>query len=179
MLRLPGCSWGKVCRCTFIRTIYTILYSISFHWSHFLGRAEERVAKLVDSPDRPESEASYKLDEGGWADVWTFLINDTLLRSFVFFKILSLLSLSLERALTVWLPWRLWLLTIFPRSSLQCLCSCHEVMPVFTNNLCLHKKTVAFYWILILLFDFNLQLSPHLMIEIQSELHTRTSNDKN
>jgi len=28
------------------------------------GRAEERVAKLVDSPDRPESEASYKLDEG-------------------------------------------------------------------------------------------------------------------
>lgn len=37
--------------------------------SAFLGRAEERVAKLVDSPDRPESEASYKLDEGGWADV--------------------------------------------------------------------------------------------------------------
>ena len=34
------------------------------------GRAEERVVKLVDSPDRPESEASYKLDEGGWADVW-------------------------------------------------------------------------------------------------------------
>lgn len=33
------------------------------------GRAEERVAKLVDSPERPESEASYKLDEGGWADV--------------------------------------------------------------------------------------------------------------
>ncbi|KAL1669161.1 Rad51-domain-containing protein [Schizophyllum commune] len=33
------------------------------------GRAEERVAKLVDSPDRPESEASYKLDEGGWSDV--------------------------------------------------------------------------------------------------------------
>jgi len=35
----------------------------------FIGRAEERVAKLVDSPERPESEASYKLDEGGWADV--------------------------------------------------------------------------------------------------------------
>jgi meiotic recombination protein DMC1 len=33
------------------------------------GRAEERVSKLVDSPDKPESEASYKLDEGGWADV--------------------------------------------------------------------------------------------------------------
>lgn len=33
------------------------------------GRAEERVVKLVDSPERPESEASYKLDEGGWADV--------------------------------------------------------------------------------------------------------------
>ncbi|KAI6149184.1 Rad51-domain-containing protein [Pisolithus tinctorius] len=32
------------------------------------GRAEERVAKLVDSPDRPESEASYKLEEGGWSD---------------------------------------------------------------------------------------------------------------
>lgn len=37
--------------------------------SDVIGRAEERVAKLVDSPDRPESEASYKLDEGGWADV--------------------------------------------------------------------------------------------------------------
>ncbi|KAJ7651738.1 Rad51-domain-containing protein [Mycena polygramma] len=37
--------------------------------SSYTGRAEERVAKLVDSPDRPESEASYKLDEGGWADV--------------------------------------------------------------------------------------------------------------
>lgn len=37
--------------------------------ARLLGRAEERVAKLVDSPDRPESEASYKLDEGGWADV--------------------------------------------------------------------------------------------------------------
>ena len=37
--------------------------------STHLGRAEERVAKLVDSPDKPESEASYKLDEGGWADV--------------------------------------------------------------------------------------------------------------
>lgn len=35
----------------------------------YIGRAEERVAKLVDSPDRPESEASYKLDEGGWTDV--------------------------------------------------------------------------------------------------------------
>jgi len=33
------------------------------------GRGEERVAKLVDSPDRPENEATYKLDEGGWADV--------------------------------------------------------------------------------------------------------------
>lgn len=34
-----------------------------------IGRAEERVAKLVDSPDQPESEASYKLVEGGWDDV--------------------------------------------------------------------------------------------------------------
>ena len=38
-------------------------------WVLESGRAEERVAKLVDSPDKPESEASYKLDEGGWADV--------------------------------------------------------------------------------------------------------------
>ena len=38
-------------------------------WTPPPGRAEERVAKLVDSPDRPESEASYKLDEGGWSDV--------------------------------------------------------------------------------------------------------------
>lgn len=37
--------------------------------THRSGRAEERVAKLVDSPDKPESEASYKLDEGGWADI--------------------------------------------------------------------------------------------------------------
>ena len=42
--------------------------SVSESWL-FVGRAEERVAKLVDSPDRPESEASYKLDEGGWSDV--------------------------------------------------------------------------------------------------------------
>ena len=41
-------------------------------WTIYIGRAEERVAKLVDSPDRPESEASYKLDEGGWTDVWNF-----------------------------------------------------------------------------------------------------------
>ncbi len=40
-----------------------------FHLVAAPGRAEERVAKLVDSPDKPESEASYKLDEGGWADV--------------------------------------------------------------------------------------------------------------
>jgi len=38
-------------------------------FTYLPGRAEERVAKLVDSPDRPESEASYKLDEGGWTDV--------------------------------------------------------------------------------------------------------------
>ncbi|CAE7149712.1 unnamed protein product [Rhizoctonia solani] len=34
-------------------------------WVYF----KKRVAKLVDSPERPESEGSYKLDEGGWADV--------------------------------------------------------------------------------------------------------------
>ncbi|KAG8930469.1 Meiotic recombination protein dmc1 [Tulasnella sp. 419] len=33
------------------------------------GRGEERVAKLSDSPDRPEGEASYKLSQGGWDDV--------------------------------------------------------------------------------------------------------------
>ena len=45
------------------------LHYLSYLLLLLLGRAEERVAKLVDSPDRPESEASYKLDEGGWADV--------------------------------------------------------------------------------------------------------------
>ena len=33
------------------------------------GRAEERVAKLQDSPDRPEKEASYQITEGGIADL--------------------------------------------------------------------------------------------------------------
>jgi meiotic recombination protein DMC1 len=33
------------------------------------GRAEERVAKLQDSPDRPEKEASYQITEGGIADM--------------------------------------------------------------------------------------------------------------
>lgn len=43
--------------------------NLKWYLTQLPGRAEERVAKLVDSPDRPESEASYKLDEGGWADV--------------------------------------------------------------------------------------------------------------
>lgn len=47
-----------------------VVNEIALSFPSVLGRAEERVAKLVDSPDRPESEASYKLDEGGWADVW-------------------------------------------------------------------------------------------------------------
>lgn len=51
-----------------VRSGGIVVDGISLPLSH-LGRAEERVAKLVDSPDRPESEASYKLDEGGWADV--------------------------------------------------------------------------------------------------------------
>ena len=33
------------------------------------GRAEERVAKLQDSPDRPEKEASYQITEGGIMDL--------------------------------------------------------------------------------------------------------------
>lgn len=33
------------------------------------GRAEERVAKLQDSPDRPEKEASYQITEGGITDI--------------------------------------------------------------------------------------------------------------
>ncbi|KAG8978704.1 Meiotic recombination protein dmc1 [Tulasnella sp. 425] len=33
------------------------------------GRGDERIAKLSDSPDRPEGEATYKLAEGGWEDV--------------------------------------------------------------------------------------------------------------
>jgi meiotic recombination protein DMC1 len=35
------------------------------------GRAEERVAKIQDSPDRPEKEASYQITEGGIADLGT------------------------------------------------------------------------------------------------------------
>lgn len=33
------------------------------------GRAEERVLKIMDSPDVAEGEASYKLSAGGWEDV--------------------------------------------------------------------------------------------------------------
>jgi len=33
------------------------------------GRAEERVAKLQDSPDCPEKEASYQISEGGITDL--------------------------------------------------------------------------------------------------------------
>jgi meiotic recombination protein DMC1 len=33
------------------------------------GRGEERVAKLFDSPDMPESEASYAINNGGIVDV--------------------------------------------------------------------------------------------------------------
>ena len=33
------------------------------------GRADERIAKVVDSPDMPEGEASYRLGPGGWEDV--------------------------------------------------------------------------------------------------------------
>ncbi|KAG2059892.1 hypothetical protein BDR06DRAFT_873226, partial [Suillus hirtellus] len=34
-----------------------------------VGRAKEHVMKLVDSPNCPESKASYKLDESGWTDI--------------------------------------------------------------------------------------------------------------
>lgn len=33
------------------------------------GRGEERVAKLFDSPDMPESEASYSINSGGIIDI--------------------------------------------------------------------------------------------------------------
>ncbi|ORX40895.1 DNA recombination and repair protein Rad51 [Kockovaella imperatae] len=33
------------------------------------GRGEERIAKLNDSPDMPEAEATYTLKSGGWEDV--------------------------------------------------------------------------------------------------------------
>lgn len=33
------------------------------------GRGEERVAKLFDSPDMPESEASYAINSGGIVDI--------------------------------------------------------------------------------------------------------------
>ncbi|WVF67816.1 meiotic recombinase Dmc1 [Kwoniella sp. CBS 6097] len=32
------------------------------------GRGEERIAKLMDSPDQPEGEATYVLKSGGWED---------------------------------------------------------------------------------------------------------------
>lgn len=60
----PACIFAKVVR-LFSRRLLRV-YSVL---STSLGRAEERVAKLVDSPDQPESEASYKLAEGGWGDV--------------------------------------------------------------------------------------------------------------
>ena len=33
------------------------------------GRGEERVAKLFDSPDMPETEASYSINNGGIVDI--------------------------------------------------------------------------------------------------------------
>jgi hypothetical protein len=66
----PGYSYEKVTRVVRHESHTMLTKSISLtSLKQILGRAEERVAKLVDSPDRPESEASYKLDEGGWADV--------------------------------------------------------------------------------------------------------------
>jgi hypothetical protein len=62
MHQLRECFFAKVRRP--VRSIVCRPFNVSL-----IGRAEERVAKLVDSPDKPESEASYKLDEGGWADV--------------------------------------------------------------------------------------------------------------
>lgn len=32
------------------------------------GRGDERIAKLQDSPDMPEGEATYTLRTGGWED---------------------------------------------------------------------------------------------------------------
>ena len=58
----PVCFCARVCRGSFHLILSVVLNCRE-------GRGEERVAKLVDSPDRPESEATYKLDEGGWADV--------------------------------------------------------------------------------------------------------------
>ncbi|KAF7330049.1 RecA family ATPase [Mycena kentingensis (nom. inval.)] len=52
----------------FLRKGASPAWLLSVDPNHPSGRAEERVAKLVDSPDRPESEATYKLDEGGWND---------------------------------------------------------------------------------------------------------------
>lgn len=34
------------------------------------GRGEERVAKIYDSPDMPENEASYAITAGGIADIF-------------------------------------------------------------------------------------------------------------
>jgi hypothetical protein len=55
--------------CAKVRSQRDFLAATYLHPRRYVGRGEERVAKLVDSPERPESEGSYKLDEGGWADV--------------------------------------------------------------------------------------------------------------
>ncbi|KAG8910822.1 Meiotic recombination protein dmc1 [Tulasnella sp. 417] len=44
------------------------IYSLA-EYAFVLGRGDERIAKLSDSSDPPEGEATYKLAEGGWEDV--------------------------------------------------------------------------------------------------------------
>ena len=66
MPQRPEWLFAKVCD----HTHSSFIFLLSIHRPDCTtGRAEERVAKLVDSPDRPETEASYKLEDGGWADV--------------------------------------------------------------------------------------------------------------
>jgi len=53
----------------FPHDIRILIYSSATRIYLRKGRAEERVAKLQDSPDRPEKEASYQITEGGIADL--------------------------------------------------------------------------------------------------------------
>ena len=76
-LEATSCLTHPLQECFFAKVLWLSSWGLLLVIIHFPGRAEERVAKLVDSPDRPESEASYKLDEGGWADVWRLTLSDS------------------------------------------------------------------------------------------------------
>jgi hypothetical protein len=66
----------RMCFHEYSKYAYTLLifqlchyYSSSTRVYLRKGRGEERVAKLFDSPDMPESEASYAINSGGIIDI--------------------------------------------------------------------------------------------------------------